>query len=145
MKSLILIVALILSLPLISAEKTKGAESQNSIFKSLNLTPEQQSKLKEIRAEKMPMMGEGREEFKDLQTKLHDKLKSDASESEVQALFDELHQKKTERMKEHFSHMLKIRAILTPEQRVKFYDLREKRKMGRKGKGPHGMGMMGAP
>ncbi len=102
------------------------------MFKELDLTPEQQEKMKELRKNK-PNQKANFKEMKELKKQFKEALGSDASESELKKLHSQIQEKKAAMAKQGFEQMLKIRAILTPEQRKKFKDMRHEGGKGKRG------------
>ncbi|MDB2447045.1 Spy/CpxP family protein refolding chaperone [bacterium] len=92
-------------------------------LKALNLSAEQLEQLKAIKKEKKSSKEAhkaSRQEMKNLKEKLRLALKGSQSQSEVKAINDEIKKLHSKRQDERFNMMLKIREILTPEQRAKF-------------------------
>ncbi|NJK42151.1 MAG: Spy/CpxP family protein refolding chaperone [Acaryochloridaceae cyanobacterium SU_2_1] len=106
---------------------------QEEFRKALDLTPEQASKIDQIRAE----ANQAKASKRDTMRAAHDKMKalmaSDASDSELLAqhqVIQGLHQEMSDA---RFQTMLAIRKELTPVQRTKMAELKEQHH-GRRGR-----------
>jgi len=65
-------------------------------------------------------MQKNRDALKEAREKLRKDLESDKSEAALKASFSEVQKLQSEMASERFSNVLKMRAILTPDQRKKF-------------------------
>jgi len=112
------------------AQEHEGGEGMRGIMKELNLSEDQKHKLKELRENKPQ-----RNNLKDERKEFFSLIFSDSeSESSLRAKFEDLQKQKAENAKLRFEQMLKMRAILTSEQRAKFKTLigeKMKERMGR--------------
>jgi Spy/CpxP family protein refolding chaperone len=90
----------------------------------LNLTEEQEKKLKETQAtygkEAMKKKHDAMEKAQD---ELSEALKSDATDEKIREKFAALHKIQEDFATVRFEKILYIRSILTPEQRTKFKEL----------------------
>jgi periplasmic protein CpxP/Spy len=91
------------------------------MMKDLNLTPEQQKKMKEVNEKSTPNLGEKRKAMFNARKDLHETLKGTASDDEAKKKFEVLEKAQDEFARARFDHVLAVRAILTPEQREKFH------------------------
>ena len=98
----------------------KKGKGKDKMFKALNLTKEQKAK-------KEALFKEYEEKMKPLFAKevaVQDKLKkafeNEATDAELTKLHDEFHGMRLEFSKIKFERKMKIRAMLTPEQRKTF-------------------------
>lgn len=103
-------------------------------LKSLNLSDEQKSKIKELRKS-------GKEAHKELRTSLQEGrkameelMKSEAKTDAILLKFDSLQTLRNKMDRARFEMMLSVREILTPEQRQKFRGFMDSHK-GRRGGG----------
>ncbi|MEW6054970.1 MAG: Spy/CpxP family protein refolding chaperone [Bdellovibrionota bacterium] len=103
-------------------------------LKQLNLNEEQKKKLQDIRKEARSDRKDQRESLKTSHEELKKKMASDASEDELRKQFSEIQAKRAELQKGRFERMLKVRAVMTPEQRKQLMEIAEKQKDKRKGK-----------
>ena len=115
--------------------KRKGG-GMGKILKQLDLSEDQKEQLKTIRKDNKKMGKADKGKIKELWGQMKSKFGSDASESEVRALHEQIKNLKMEKMEKRFSRIMKIRTILTVEQRKKFQSLRDERKKGKR-KGRH--------
>ncbi|MCP5468357.1 MAG: Spy/CpxP family protein refolding chaperone [Deltaproteobacteria bacterium] len=97
-------------------------------------TAEQMQQIEDL-YEKSGDWRESREKMRESRKSLHDAMRSDASEAELRKKFNEMQKMKQEMHQKHFEKMLKLRSILTPEQREKIGACRGGR-WERHGKGP---------
>lgn len=105
----------------------KHGKSFRKIMKELNLTEEQKTKmnaLKEARKEQKAI----RLELRELKEHFQEALKANTNEGDLTAMHKQIQALKQKRADLIFSHLLEIRKILTPEQRLKFHELRDKYK-----------------
>lgn len=91
----------------------------SSIADRLNLTDDQRVKLKEIKISDRNQKKISRKDIKEAREAFHAALKSDLSESEVLVLHDKKQELMMKLANIRLKKILKIRAILTPEQRKK--------------------------
>ncbi|MFN3454611.1 MAG: Spy/CpxP family protein refolding chaperone [Pseudobdellovibrio sp.] len=90
------------------------------IKKELNLTAEQKKQLKDSGGYSREDMKQKHTALREAQKSLEETLKSDASEEQIRAKFTELQTIQEDFAKARFEKILKIRSVLTPEQRAKF-------------------------
>ncbi len=110
--------------PFAFAGKGMGKGGFMKILKQLELTDEQKSKLKEIRKAHKEDKGSGKEEIIKLRESMKEKFVSNASEAELRTIHNQMKSFRSERNEKRFSKLMKIRNVLTPEQRKKFQELR---------------------
>lgn len=91
-----------------------------NIKKELNLTAEQKKQLKDSGGYSREDMKKKHTALREAQKSLEETLKSDASEEQIRAKFTELQTIQEDFAKARFEKILKIRSVLTPEQRAKF-------------------------
>lgn len=103
-------------------------------MKELNLTEEQQDKIKEVRKAHRPKMVAAREKKRDARKALTEAVKSGASNSDLKSKNEALIDANADYSRTRFGQMLAIRELLTPEQRAKFKGMRGEWKEGRKGR-----------
>lgn len=101
--------------------------------KSLNLTDEQMTKILELRKNKKGDFKEERKKFQEEKMTFKTVMKDpNISNEELSKKFESFHALRNEYQKKKFSMMLAMREILTPEQRIKFYEMRKEGK-GKRG------------
>jgi len=111
----------------------RGGEGKENISKELNLTVEQQAKLKENRKAQRQEIEKLVKALKEKQAKLQEALKNPAvSKSTVQPLANEIKSLQAQLIDHRIDSIFAVKEILTPEQFAKFQQKTEKRKDGRK-------------
>ena len=103
------------------------------VIEQLNLNDEQKDQLKQIRQTSKGQRKILRQAVRAAHEGLDQALETNQSESEIRAAFDALEEKKSAISRFRFEHMMKIRSILTPDQRAEFQRLRPKGKRRRHG------------
>lgn len=106
----------------------KGHKGYDKIYQELDLSDSQKKQLEEIRLKFKENRKEIYDQMRTAKDKLHDAMKADASKEELRKLHAEVQQIKIEKGNQRFEKVLMIRDILTPEQRVKFHELKEEKK-----------------
>lgn len=110
----------------------KNVQKSGGIFRDLDLTPDQKKRIESLKSDSAKMR-EFRRAISSLETDLSLRLKDDATkDADLIALYEEIHEKRLSQMREGFLKLVKIRSILTPTQRVRFFEQREKRNTKRK-------------
>jgi Spy/CpxP family protein refolding chaperone len=105
-----------------------GGVPPEKALKQLNLTADQQKKLKEIRDSSKGEVQGLRDSLKSLRKDLKDKMASStATEDDIKKSFSSVQSKQIEIRQKVFDRMLQVRALLTPEQRKEMAQLVEKR------------------
>ncbi|NJN37846.1 MAG: Spy/CpxP family protein refolding chaperone [Acaryochloridaceae cyanobacterium CSU_3_4] len=110
---------------------------QEQFRQALNLTPEQVTKIDQIREQGKQARQTQREAYRAAKEKMQTLMASDAGDDELRfqhRVLQDLRQKMGEA---RFENKLKIRSILTPEQRTKMVELQKQHK-GRWGHRQHG-------
>lgn len=107
------------------AGREKGERGRGKVWaeamKELNLTSEQQAKMKELNQKKHDELGSKRNAMKQAREDLHNALKGTAPDADVRQKFESLQKLQDEFARARFEHVLAVRAVLTPEQREKFH------------------------
>ncbi len=127
-KVFITVMIMSLSLNAMSAGKERGKHRKMGIMKELDLSAEQRKELKEFRKSSKESKKTTRAEIKSLREQMKKSFQSNASESSLKSMHEKLKTLRSNMADFRFNKMLKIRSILTPDQRAKFYELRSKRK-----------------
>lgn len=97
-------------------------------LKKLNLSAEQEKKLKEIRESGSSEFDQLQKSVKDARQELKTKMTSEnASDEELRQSFSKLDSKQSEMRRKGFERMLQIRSVLNPAQRKQLADMIEKR------------------
>ena len=110
-------------------ERGKGMAK---MLKQLDLTDEQKVKLKDHRESNKDNKKELRSKIKASKEKMKNAFKSNASDSELRNIHNEIKNLKSEMADARFEKMLFIRGVLTKEQRAKLDKMKEKRRENRK-------------
>jgi Spy/CpxP family protein refolding chaperone len=127
-------------------QKQPGATVGGDWRNALNLTPDQETKLKAFREARQKESQDFREEMRKMQTELRDLTKDPKADlKKVDGLIDEMSKLRASRQKASFRNREEMKKIFTPEQLEKMQNVggrlnRPGRMMGRGGFGP-GMGM----
>ena len=112
-----------------------GEGKKEGIFKELNLTPEQKKKLEDNRKAQHQEAQKFRETLRADQEKLQAKLEDPAvTRGDVEPLVSEIKSLQAKLTDNRINGIFAVKAILTPEQFVKFNQLVEKQMKDRKGK-----------
>lgn len=104
----------------------------------LDLTPEQREQLKTIRQSGKEQGKALRDAAQEARRALKEAVSGTADDATVTKLFQDMHAKQQAAMNHGFQQLLKVRAILTPEQRVKMRELVEARVGKFQGRGRRG-------
>jgi Spy/CpxP family protein refolding chaperone len=124
-----------------------GQENKESIFKELNLTPEQKKKLEDNRMAQDQELSRLRAAMKEKHRKLQQELnKPDVTRAAVEPLVREIKSLQDKLIDHRINGIFAVKTILTPEQFVNFNQIMKKQMKERKGhsedsgeklKGPH--------
>jgi len=109
-------------------KRQKHKESREQAWQTLNLTPEQTTQIDQIRTEGRETQRNKRQAFHTAREQMLKMMASEASDDQLRAqrqVVESLHKEMEEA---RFEHKLKIRKVLTPEQRQKWVELKQHRK-----------------
>jgi Spy/CpxP family protein refolding chaperone len=110
-----------------SADQAKQQEERPNLFRELGLTPDQIAQIKGINIERKPLMEEATRKLREANKNLDMAIYADTpNEADVQARLEEYRQAQAEVVRLRFMSEFAVRKVLTPEQLVKFRDLRRK-------------------
>ncbi len=132
-KSLSLVIAVWGSLALAKPSTEPGEITK--VYEKLNLSPEQKQQMKVLREEMKKAVEKNKEAVGVAQAKFDETLDEDASDEVIRTAHLELAKQRNELETQQLEHMLKVRALLTPEQRKTFSSLRPRGKNGNEGRG----------
>jgi periplasmic protein CpxP/Spy len=118
--------------------KRMGGEWQ----KELNLTPEQQAQIKTIREQEETASEGLRQQMRTAREKLDTLMVGNASDGQLRQEHDQMQQLMQQLSARRFDTMLKVRSVLTPEQRAKSVEMRKQHKGRRQGDRNQARGMM---
>lgn len=105
------------------------------VFEKLNLTPEQKSQMKTLREEMQRNVEKNKVAVAEAKAKFDSVLDGESSDEVIRSAHTELVKQRNELETQQLEHMLKVRALLTPEQRKTFSSLRPRGKNGNEGRG----------
>jgi len=132
MKNLLAVALLVTFVAPASFAKGGGHKAHKKIFKKLDLTDEQKKSLETMRKEQGDSMKALRQKKKTLRESMDSALIGDASEAKLRGIHSELTTLQTQIKTKRFEKMLKIRNILSPEQRKTFFEMKKKMKKGKR-------------
>jgi Spy/CpxP family protein refolding chaperone len=105
----------------------KPPEERPNLFKELGLTPDQVAQIKGINIERKPLMEEANRKLREANRALDMAIYADSpSDAEVQSRLEEFRQAQADVVRIRFMSEYAVRKVLTPDQLVKFRDLRRK-------------------
>lgn len=113
------------------AEKPEGGRrkgtGRGNWGQALNLTPEQQAQIKTIRDQERAASEGLRQEARTARQQLRTLLSGNASDAQIRQQHQKVQQLGQQLRERRFDTMLKVRAVLTPEQRAKSAELKQQR------------------
>jgi Spy/CpxP family protein refolding chaperone len=134
MKTALLLMILMVTQAFAMGGKGDGQKRGEQFKKELNLTDQQVEKFRELKKNRGEMK-ELKARFKESKKAFKEAMKNPASsQGDLQAKFEVFMKLREEFQRKKFARMLEKRAILTPEQIVKFNELKGKWKKSGKGK-----------
>ena len=113
--------------------KGQHGKGLRHVMEQLDLNDEQKEQLKQVRQSSKGQRKVLKEAVRSAHENLDQALETNKSKSEIRDAFNTLEEKKSAISRFRFDHMMKIRSILTPEQRSEFQRLRPKGKRPRHG------------
>ncbi|MBU1869105.1 MAG: periplasmic heavy metal sensor [Candidatus Omnitrophica bacterium] len=138
-KSVILVLAVVFVMTGLVSAQAQGAvkqqpqEKRGKIFKELNLTPQQEKKLDENRKSQRQEMKRLFSLMLDKQDKLEAAFKNPkVTKASIEPLVKEIKSLQAQLIDNRISGMFAVKQILSPEQFVKFQQMAEKRREGKK-------------
>jgi periplasmic protein CpxP/Spy len=114
-------------------EKRRG-DRGGKWMQELNLTADQQAKIKAIREQEKSASADRRTQMKAAFDQMRSLSAGSATDDQLRAQHQQVQQLRQQAEDRRFETMLKIRAVLTPEQRTKMAELMQKHRKG----GHHG-------
>jgi Spy/CpxP family protein refolding chaperone len=98
-----------------------------NLLRELGLTPEQIQQIKQLNSDRKPLMMDAQRRVREATRNLDRAIYADAlNETEIAARLKDLQNAQAEIARLRSSDELKVRKILTPEQLVKFRELRQR-------------------
>lgn len=129
-----------------NGERPGPAAPPPELLRELALSPEQIEAIKRINRERRPAHQDARARFLDAERALNIAIYSDSlNEAEFRTRLGEFQQAQAELARVKFSSELAIRKILTPNQLMRFRELRRQFAESRDFVGPGGRGRGGRP
>ena len=104
-----------------------GKRGMAKMFQELNLSTDQQERIKAIRQESKENNSSLRQEMRQAREEMGKLMASDTSDSELKQQHEKIQSLKQQLGTQRFETMLKIRQVLTPEQRTKMAELKQQR------------------
>ncbi len=105
------------------------------VFEKLNLSAEQKQQMKVMREEMQTNVEKNKVAVAEARAKLDSVLDGDSSDEAIRTANSDLMKQRNELESLQLEHMLKVRALLTPEQRKTFSSLRPRGKNGNESRG----------
>ena len=103
------------------------AERRPNLFAELGLSPEQVQQIRRINADRKPQMTEAQQKLRDANRALDAAIYADtANDIEIDARLKDYHSAQAEVARIRFISELSIRKVLTPEQLVRFREMRQR-------------------
>ncbi len=100
-------------------------DARPNLMRELGLSPEQMQQIRRLNAERKPLMNQAQQRLRMATRELDLAIYSDSvNDEEVQARLKELQAAQAEVARLRFTNELAVRKILTPEQLVRFRELR---------------------
>lgn len=125
-----ILIVLIFASPICFAKGGGKKGHHKKIFQQLNLTKEQKQSLDNIRSEEGNGMKELKMKKRELKNTMDQAMIVDSTDSKLRSLHSEISSVQTQIKTKKFEKMLKIRKILSAEQRKTFFEM--KAKMGKR-------------
>ena len=114
----------------VSQNRNSGQSIESSgLFEKLNVSPQQKEEIQAIRDQHRRTLQQQQKQLKRVQQELNQLIASDASETQIRQKHDQLLQMTQKMQALNFDVMLQLREILTPEQREKFSELMQDRRI----------------
>jgi Spy/CpxP family protein refolding chaperone len=105
---------------------------QPNLLQQLGLTPEQVAQVKQINQQRKPLMEEAQRRMRDANKALDAAIYADnVDETDVRAKLEEVQRAQSELARQRFTNELAIRKVLTPDQLVRFRDMRQRFELAR--------------
>ncbi|MGB3533033.1 MAG: Spy/CpxP family protein refolding chaperone [Microcoleaceae cyanobacterium] len=99
------------------------------LFDELNVTSEQKQEIQQIRDQHRVTLEQRQQQLKQVQQELNQLIASEAAKDQIRLKHEQLLQM-TQDMKElNFDVMMQLRDILTPEQRARFAEIMQNRRI----------------
>ncbi len=112
-----------------------GKGKVNGIMKQLDLSQEQRASLKEVRKTySRAQIKENKKQIKTKREELKNAMLNNGSDGQLKSLHQEIQNLKNSISNLRFEKLMKVRSILTSEQRIKFHKLRSEKRKNRKGR-----------
>jgi len=115
------------------ANANRPPENQGDLFRQLGLSVEQLQQIRHIKQEQRPLMDEAQKHFREANHALDEAIYADqVNDADFQARLRDVQAAQGEVQRLRFMNELAVRRILTPEQLVRFRELRERFEQARR-------------
>ncbi len=126
--------SMLTAIPAQARDSSEPAEI-TKVFEKLNLTSEQKAQMKVLREEMQKNVAQNKVAVKEAKAKLDSVMDGESSDEAIREAHREFMKQRNELEDLQLEHMLKVRALLTPEQRKTFSSLRPRGKNGNESRG----------
>lgn len=99
------------------------------LFDELDVTPEQKQEIQEIRDQHRVTLEQQQQQLADVQRELNQLIASEAPKEEIRQKHDQLLQMTEDLRQLNLDVMLQLRDILTPQQRARFAEIMQNRRI----------------
>ncbi len=106
-----------------------GVNNSEQLLDALNTSPEQKQKIQVIRNEFQEKLRQQQEQLRQIQQELSQLMMNNAPESELRQKHEQFMQVREDIGNTQFDLMLKMRAVLTPEQRSQLAEIMQQRRL----------------
>lgn len=106
-----------------------AVNNAEGLLDALNTSPEQKQKIEVIRKEYQEKLRQQQEQLRQIQQQLNQLMVNNASESELRQKHDQFMQVREDIGNTQFDLMLKMRQVLTPQQRSQLAEIMQQRRL----------------
>jgi Spy/CpxP family protein refolding chaperone len=99
------------------------------LFDELNVTPEQKQEIQEIRDQHRVTLEQRQQQLQQVQQELNQLIASEAPKEQIRQKHEQLLQMTQDMRELNFDVMMQLRDILTPEQRARFAEIMQNRRI----------------
>ncbi len=114
----------------LSQARNPRPESESSgLFEALNVSPQQKQEMQEIQNQHRVTLQQQQQQLRQVQKELNQLIASDASEAKIRQKHNQLLQMTQDMKTLNFDVMMQLRGILTPDQRARFAEIMQDRRI----------------